>query len=115
MRIISGILGILNTVQDVFIFDYLGFYVSLEKIFHSSGDVTITGRGMKILTYARHLRPLSSEVSLACHTYFDTGHPFPRTLDTHTYCRAFGSGAVTTWSVAAGIRTHRSPLAGRTL
>ena len=43
------------------------------------------------------------------------GHPFimssPRTHDTHTYCWALGSGAVTTcfydlyWSVAAGFRT----------
>ena len=35
------------------------------------------------------------------HTYCDTGHLFkmssPRTRDTHTYCRAFSSGAVTTW------------------
>ena len=27
-------------------------------------------------TYARHLWTLSSEGSLACHTYCDTGHPF---------------------------------------
>ena len=33
---------------------------------------------------------LSSEGSLVCHTYS------PRTRDTHTYCRAFDSGAVTT-------------------
>ena len=36
--------------------------------------------------------------SLACHTSRDTGHPFitPRNRNTHTCCRAFGSGAVTT-------------------
>ena len=28
------------------------------------------------LTNARHTRPLSSEVSLLCHTYWHTGHPF---------------------------------------
>ena len=36
------------------------------------------------------LYSLSSEGSLVCHTYS------PRTRDTHTYCRAFDSGAVTT-------------------
>ena len=42
-------------------------------IFHSFEDVTIAGEGLQILTYARHLRPLSSEGSLACHTYCDRG------------------------------------------
>ena len=42
------------------------------------------------------LWPLSSEGSLACHTYCDTWHPFMMVIsDTHTYCRAFGSRAVT--------------------
>ena len=56
--------------------------------------------GLQILNYARHSWPFSSEGSLACHTYCDTGHPFiiviSRTSDTHTYSRAFSSGAVTT-------------------
>ena len=30
---------------------------------------------MQILNYARDPWPLSSESSLACHTYCDTGHP----------------------------------------
>ena len=34
------------------------------------------GEGLQILTNARHSWPLSSEGSLACHTYCDTGHPF---------------------------------------
>ena len=45
-------------------------------IFHSFGDVAIDGEGIQILTYVRHLWPLSCEGSLACHTYCDTGHPF---------------------------------------
>ena len=53
----------------------LGFS-SLSKIFHSYGDVIIAGEGLQILTYARHSWPLSSEGSLAYHTYCDTGHPF---------------------------------------
>ena len=49
---------------------------SHSRIFHSYGDVTITGEGLQILTYARHSWPLSSEGSLACHTYCEMGHPF---------------------------------------
>ena len=50
--------------------------VELSHSFVAYGDVTITGKGLQILTYARHLWPLSSEGSLACHIYCDTGHPF---------------------------------------
>ena len=54
----------------------------------------------KSLTYARHSWPLSSEGSLACHTYYDKGHPFTMVISehpyTHTCYRAFVSGAVTT-------------------
>ena len=45
------------------------------RMFHSYGDVNIAFEGLQILTYARHSRPLSSEDSLACHTYCDTWHP----------------------------------------
>ena len=42
----------------------------------------------------------SVDGSSAFHTYRDTGHPFIWVIsedhDTHSYCRAFGSGAVTT-------------------
>ena len=37
----------------------------------------------------------SSEGSLACHTYCDTGHPFIMIRDTRTCCRELSSGAVT--------------------
>ena len=40
---------------------------SHSKIFHSYGDVTITGEGLQILTKAWHSWPLSSEGSLECH------------------------------------------------
>ena len=49
---------------------------SRSRIFHSYADVTITDEGLQILTYARHSWPLSSEGSLAWHTYCDTGNPF---------------------------------------
>ena len=47
-----------------------------SRIFHSFGDVTAAGERLQILIYVRHLWPLRSEGSLACHTYCDTGHPF---------------------------------------
>ena len=47
---------------------YLGF-LSLSRIFHSFGNFTITCERLQILTYARHKRPLSSEGSLAFHTF----------------------------------------------
>ena len=77
------------------------WFIVPSRIFHSYGDVTITGSGLQILTYARHSRPLSSEGSLACHTYCDTtGHLYYnghlRGPVTHTCCRAFSNGTVTT-------------------
>ena len=48
-----------------------------------------------------HLWLFNSEGSLASHTNCDAGHHFymssPKTRDTPIYCRAFGSGAVTTF------------------
>ena len=71
-----------------------------SRICHSFGDVIIADEGLKILTFSRHSLPLSSEGSLACHTYCDMGLLYiissPRIRDTHNCCRAFGSGAVTT-------------------
>ena len=75
-------------------------FSSHSRIFHSYGDVTITGEGLQILPNARHLWPLSGEGSLACHTYCETGHPFIMVIsevrETFTYCRAFNGAAVTT-------------------
>ena len=36
----------------------------------------MAGEGLQILTYVRYSWPLSSDVSLTCHTYCDTRHPF---------------------------------------
>ena len=62
-------------------------------LFHSYGDVTISGEGLQILTYARHSWSLS-------HTHCDTGLPFIKIISEDpwhsTCCRAFCSGAVTT-------------------
>ena len=67
------------------------------------GDITVTSEGLQILTYVRHSLS-SSELSWGCHTYCDMGHPFichPR--DTHTDCRAPGSGADTTFFYNLGL------------
>ena len=68
-------------------------------IFHSFGDVTITDEGLQILPYTWHSWKLSSGGSLTCHTYSDTDQTFIMLISediTHTYCRTFGSGTVTT-------------------
>ena len=97
---------------------------SLSRIFHSYGDVTITGEGLQICTYARHSWSLSSEGSSAGHTFCDTGHPFIMVIsEDHWHLSpSFGSGAVTTHyllfrleSVAVKVQTPSLPLAGRTL
>ena len=50
-------------------------YIPLDN-FYNYGDVTIPGEGLQILTYTWHSWPLSTEDSLACHTYCDRGNPF---------------------------------------
>ena len=57
------------------LFVCLGIFVPLEKCSIIYGNVTITGEGLQILTYIRHLLPLSSEDSLECHTCCDTAYP----------------------------------------
>ena len=88
-------------------------------IFYWYGDVSITGEGLQIFTYARHSWPLSSEGCLACHTYSVTlimvisedpwhSHPLSKTKQWSYYqFLRFGS-------FAAGIRTPNLPLAGPT-
>ena len=63
----------------------LFFRPTREFFTHLIGDVTIAGEELQIFTYARHLWPLSSEVSLPCHIYCDTGHPFIMVIDENPY------------------------------
>ena len=71
-------------------------------IFLSYVDISIFGEGLRILTYTRHLVPLSSDGSIAFFTYCNMHSLFPypyispRTRDTHSCGQAFGSGYVTT-------------------
>ena len=60
----------------------LGFIVPLEN-FSLIWRRHPTGEGLQILTFAWHSWPLSSEGSLACHTYCDTGHPFLMVISKH--------------------------------
>ena len=55
------------------LFVCLWVYRPTGVIFHLYGDVTFTGEGLQMLTYAWHLWPLSREGSLVCHTYCDMG------------------------------------------
>ena len=48
-------------------------FTSISRIFHSNGNVTITGEGLQILTYARHSWLCICEGSLTWHAYCDMG------------------------------------------
>ena len=62
------------------------FHPTREFFTRSFRDVTFVGEELQILTYARHLWPLSSEGSFACHTYCGTGHPFKMVSGAVTTC-----------------------------
>ena len=66
----------ISSWSKVFVYLFGVYRPGHSRIFHSYGDVIIAGEGLQILTYARHSWPLSSEGSLTCHTYCDTGLPF---------------------------------------
>ena len=72
-----------------------GVFVPLEN-FHSFVEVTITGKELHILTDTRHLLPLSSEGSLTCHIYCDTGQPFKMVTSEDPWHSHLGCGALTT-------------------
>ena len=119
---INNIVVYINHVLlDLFyLFDWS--FSSHSRIFHSFGDVT--GERLQILTYDRHLWPLSSESSLACHTHCDTGHPFIMVIFKDPW-HSHLVPSVWQWSchyllhrlrfVADGIWTPNLPLAGRAL
>ena len=52
---------------------FVWYLSSHSRILHLYGDATIIGERLQMLTYARHLWPLRSEGSSACHTYCETG------------------------------------------
>ena len=79
-----------------------GCFRNTREFLHSYGDIAIANEGLQILANVRHSLPLNREGSLACNTYRDIGHPFIMVISedpahyTHTNCRAFCSGAVST-------------------
>ena len=92
------------------------------RIFQSYGDITIANEGLQ--TYARHTWPLSSEGSLACHTYCDMEHPFIMVISEDQW-HSHVLPSVWQWSchylflwlrsVAAGINTTNLPPARQML
>ena len=112
------------TVQPIlFVCFCLEFFVPLENLSLIWRRHHCRWR-LQILTCAWHLWPLSSEGSLAFHTYDDTGHPFIMVISEDPW-HSHLLPNVWQWnchylfsrlrSVAAGIRTPNLPLAGRTL
>ena len=97
-------------------------FSSHSIIFHWNGDVIINGERLKMLIYARHSWPLSSEAILACHSHCarDTGHPFIMVISEEPW-HLHLLPSVWQWSchyiflqlmpVVAGIRTPNPPLA----
>ena len=80
-----------NCLQNMFLFDCLGFYVPFKNFLLYR----------HILTYTWHSWSLSIGGSLGCHTNNVTGHLFMIIIfqdlrHGHTCCQAFGGGAVTT-------------------
>ena len=77
---------------------------SHSRIFHSYGRHHNRWRAANF-DICRQSWPLTSDGSLACNTYCDTGHPFimVNCEDTRTYCWAFSSGAVATWFYDLGL------------
>ena len=62
-------------VRHYFLLVCLGVFVPVEN-FSLIWSNVIIGEMLQILTFVRHLRPLSSESSLAFITNCDIGHPF---------------------------------------
>ena len=103
---------------------FVSGFSSHSRIFYLYRDVTSAGEGLQIFTYARHSWSLSSEGSLAYHTYGDTGHSFVMVISENPW-HLHLLPRVSQWRchylikklrfVAAGIRTPNRPPAGQTL
>ena len=110
------------TLWIIYVF-VLRFFVPFENSSHMETS-PMTGEGLHVLANARHLWPLSSEGSLAYHTFCDTGHPFimvisedPRHSHLLPSVWQWSCHDLFLWlrSVAAGIRTPNLLLARWTL
>ena len=66
------------TMEKLWYYDFclIVWVFSSHLRIYSYGYVTIAGEGLQILTCAWHAWQWSSEGSLVCHNYCDTGHPF---------------------------------------
>ena len=62
--------------QGVNAFFFVWSFSSHLRICQSFGDFTFADEELQVLNYASHIGQLSSEGSLACHTFCDIGHLF---------------------------------------
>ena len=87
-----------NHIQVMLMFDCMEFFRPAREFFTHLKTSPLPVKGCKFWRLPRHLWPLCNEGSLSCQIYCDKGHPFLMAIlrNTHTYCRAFGSGAVIT-------------------
>ena len=98
-------------------------FSSHSRIVHTFADITIVGEGLHILTYARHLWPLSSEFFSVPHLLWHgasvyNGHlrrPVALIPNAERLAVELSIIVLRVRSVAAGIRSPNPPLVGRTL
>ena len=64
--------GLWSTYSDLICL--FGVFRPTEEFFTHKETSQSPGEGLQILTQTRHSWPLSSEGSIACHIYCDTGH-----------------------------------------
>ena len=86
------------TIQKLFFFFFVVVILRPTREFFTHGNVTITNERLQILTYSWHSWPLSSEGSLAYHTYCNIGQQFIMVIsnDTGICCLKLNCGAVAT-------------------
>ena len=108
-------------IGNCFVCLFVWSFSSHSRIFHSLRDVTNAGEGLQILTFARHLWPLSNESSLAYLMWH--GDSFIMAISEKPW-HSHLMPSVWQWSChylfsrlrsfAAGIRTLNLPFEGRT-
>ena len=69
------LISLIHIKIGLFVCMFVCFFFCLFVCF-GYRDVIITRDGLQMLTYTRHTGSLSSNCSLACHTYCDTRQPF---------------------------------------
>ena len=120
----NRVVEILLQLENKYTYSFVCLFVVFRPTREFFTRVTITCEGLQIMTNARISWPFSSEGSLACHTYSDTGQSFIMVISDDPW-HSHLLQSVWQWScdylflrlrsVATGIRTPNLPLAERTL